>query len=393
MRRSLERFLQISAQQGAQRRDQEFRREMDERGFYQDLEKMDRTELDRLELADRGILRDLARSRLYGRGRSTLADQKALYDYKFTAEQKDREAKIRQALSLLDHDETLTPEDRQEARRELIYQWAGIEKLPVRKEDTPDLNSLLQYHPGTGSYYNVDSSGKIQEFSGSGIDMQKLLPLAINSATTENYETGKSETDWGQVGEFMQEAAKFGGGQRGGGAPQIDMGDQGRIAEPAGQEGQEEPDKGFQELQTEYETLFKETEDITGVSEGLSRDVGQFDMAANPRDAGDITSIKELKEQIAADRSLIEDLNKLIKKNKPSALPVYTFKSSTGIKKKDPGVHYGVHEKKIKKAEERIRTYESRIKEQEIKVKENQTRMQLLRSAIALKKAQLMGIK
>jgi hypothetical protein len=138
----------------------------------QDLEKMALTQDYRFALSERQGQYDLERQRIRNIGRQQeLEDrfdyERELYDYQLTSEQKDRESKIRQALSVIEHDETLTPEDRAESRRLLAYELAGITPIPKRKEPTPGIDDLVQFHEGSGAYFLTDpSTGKRTEVKG-----------------------------------------------------------------------------------------------------------------------------------------------------------------------------------------------------------------------------------
>lgn len=224
MRRALEGFLKARERMELQGRSEDFRRELTGISHEQDIEKMLISQDMRYALSERQGQYDLQRQRIRNVGRQQeIADrydyERGMVDYQFTAEQRDRQEKIRTALGLLEHDETLTPEDRQESRRELIYQYAGIEKVPKPKEAPIDINELVQYHEGTGASFLLDpSTGKRTEVKGpgGGLTESEKWKIAIDAHTLD----GVLDVDAAKkmVGEMSS------GGEGPGGGVQTDYG-------------------------------------------------------------------------------------------------------------------------------------------------------------------------
>jgi hypothetical protein len=197
----------------------------------QDLEKMALTQDYRFALSERQGQYDLERQRIRNIGRQQeLEDrfdyERELYDYQLTVEQKDRESKIRQALSVIEHDETLTPEDRAESRRLLAYDLAGITPIPKRKDPSPGIDELVQFHEGTGASFLTDpSTGKLTEIKGTGISVEKATQMAINMNTTE-----EGGINWNNVERDQQRILGLGRG--GAGSQQGAQGGQRVLAAP-----------------------------------------------------------------------------------------------------------------------------------------------------------------
>ena len=143
-RKALENFLRARERQELQRRDQIFRdyQMAETQGFRRFMGDQEHAQqMQRLGLVER--TRGRERQRHYD-------DRRGLIDYRLTAEQRADEGKLRQAMYLIQNDETLSPEEKEEARRQIEYRMAGIEPLPTRRDSPADIEDMIQYHEGLG---------------------------------------------------------------------------------------------------------------------------------------------------------------------------------------------------------------------------------------------------
>lgn len=238
-RGAMDKFLQASQRQQLQRRDQDFRAyEMAEnqgfRLYQQDREHVQ--QMQRLGAVQRGRSRDRARYQ---------QDRRELIDYKFTAEQRDRQNRIRQALSTLDYDESLSPEDREEAKRELMYQWSGMQAPPSKEDPSP-------YAPGQGvgeywydekygGWLTRDEGKGVREFKGQGLTQAEAWKMAIAA------NTGEEGVDVDKARAMVQELT---GGQGGGPGGPGGAGGVAGLNAPSTEE-----DQKIQEIQGSIERL------------------------------------------------------------------------------------------------------------------------------------------
>ena len=178
-RKALENFLRARERQELQRRDQIFRdyQMAETQGFRRFMGDQEHAQqMQRLGLVER--TRGRERQRHYD-------DRRGLIDYRLTAEQRADEGKLRQAMYLIQNDETLSPEEKEEARRQIEYRMAGIEPLPTRRDSPADIEDMIQYHEGLGGYVHIEPGGKIKELSGTGLSAKDAWEMAINATSVE----------------------------------------------------------------------------------------------------------------------------------------------------------------------------------------------------------------
>jgi len=218
-RKALENYLRGSERRELQRRDQIFRdyQMAETQGFRRFMGDQEHAQqMERLRMTE-GI-RGRDRDRYY-------RDRRGLIDYRLTAEQRADEGKLRQAMYLIENDETLSPEDKQEARRRIAYRMAGIEPLPTRRDPQTDIDDMIQYHEGLGGYVHIDPSGKIKELTGTGLSAKDAWTMAINATEVDgvpNIEAARKMVEkmmagQGQVG--IDQQGELPGGE--GGAPAL----------------------------------------------------------------------------------------------------------------------------------------------------------------------------
>jgi len=306
-RRALEGFLQASQQQEAQRRKEEFQREMTETGHLQAMER-----------------------------------QAFEYDYRLTSQQRADEAKLRQAMYMIEQDETLTPKDRWEARRRIEERQAGIRPLPKRKEIPTDINEMIQYHEGTGSHYYIDrNTGKIQEFGG-GLKESELIKTAINLAM--NKDTGIVDSK--KANKILEEIRKIGRRQ-----PAPAAAGQLEVQEEAPQleAPKTEVDKKTQGTQVELEKL-------TVAPPELGQEIRTYGFATTRTDPDKSDNIPVTEANLRAEQIRLEEHRK---KRPAEAKPGSNVGGGMGVDKRGSKINrWNTEEKKIL---ETIKKYEDKL--------------------------------
>lgn len=306
-RRALEGFLRARERQAAQRQAYEYRRDLAGMAHEQDLEKMDIAFQQRAMLGERQGMYDLERQRLRNLGRqqeleTRLDYEKEMYDYQLTSEQKADEAKLRQALYLIEHDESFSPEDRLEARRRIIARMADIEPLPTRKEPSP-------YPPGRGVgdyWYDPQFGGwlyrgekDIKELTGAGVSSSEALKMAINSAT--NTET--NEIDWNAAQDTYRRILSFGAAPSAGGPAGL-LQAPGEVAPLTGERADQQI-KGMEDF----------LQGLMGYSEEVKKDIRKYGGVTKLKEPNKLGNIAETEAHILTlQRSLGKERRKHLRK-------------------------------------------------------------------------------
>jgi hypothetical protein len=106
-----------------------------------------------------------------------------------TAQQREDESRLRNALYQIEQDESLSPEERQEARRRVIGRMAGMDLIPTRTDPSP-------YAPGQepgkhwydkeyGGWLMRDTKGNIKELPSAGLDISEAWKIALELSHDE----------------------------------------------------------------------------------------------------------------------------------------------------------------------------------------------------------------
>jgi hypothetical protein len=114
-RSSLERYLLSRERRELQRRSQGFQREMSDVQHFQQMQKLGIAQ--RHDVRRLGITEGLRQERIEDERDFRREMLHSGYEYRMTAQQREDESRLRNALYQIEQDESLSPEERQEARR------------------------------------------------------------------------------------------------------------------------------------------------------------------------------------------------------------------------------------------------------------------------------------
>lgn len=201
MSRGMEQFLRARERQTAQRSGQEFRRETSA------------TEHERaIERSELGHLQSL---------------EKREFEYRLSSQQIADESKYRNALYEVEGDESLSPQDKDEARDRIAERLDSIQPLPTRKPPSPYPEGRgmgeYWYDEKYGGWVARDTKGNIKELTGSRMSEKEAWTIAINSNTDESGKVNMPEARK-MVGDLT-------GGAGPGGQPQVGPGQEQRQIE------------------------------------------------------------------------------------------------------------------------------------------------------------------